>query len=155
MPTGIYPRQIRSPRPCKDCGETDQSKFDDYIAGGRTFRKPRCRNCIAKARKPRKSYGRITARHYELYSRYGLTELGYDRLVNKQEGKCAICKQIPDKRLYVDHDKVTGKVRGLLCNLCNLGIGHLRHNPSILSSAKQYIEESHASQCNQNEGEGI
>jgi hypothetical protein len=51
---------------------------------------------------------------------YGLTAEGYDDLLARQGGKCAICRGRPkSKRLAVDHDHKTGAVRGLLCSRCN------------------------------------
>lgn len=51
---------------------------------------------------------------------YGLDAAGYDALLARQGGRCAICRARPkSKRLAVDHDHVTGAVRGLLCSRCN------------------------------------
>jgi hypothetical protein len=52
---------------------------------------------------------------------YGLTPEAYDSLLEKQGGKCAICKQ--EKPLCVDHCHATGRVRGLLCRACNFAVG--------------------------------
>lgn len=57
--------------------------------------------------------------------KYDLTEEQYRALEEKQGGKCACCGVKPEKRLRVDHDHVTGAIRGLLCHNCNVGIGHL------------------------------
>ncbi len=62
---------------------------------------------------------------------------------------CAICnnpetiidhntKQI--KPLAIDHCHQSGKIRGLLCAACNIGIGHLRHNSILLRKAAKYCE---------------
>lgn len=51
---------------------------------------------------------------------YGLTAEEYDMLLERQGGKCAICRAKPkSQRLAVDHDHKTGAVRGLLCSRCN------------------------------------
>lgn len=51
---------------------------------------------------------------------YGLAATGYDELLERQGGRCAICRSKPkSKRLAVDHDHATGAVRGLLCSRCN------------------------------------
>ena len=51
---------------------------------------------------------------------YGLTLELYNALLLSQGGVCAICKTKPHKRsLNVDHDHLTGVVRGLLCYKCN------------------------------------
>jgi len=55
-----------------------------------------------------------------LAGRYGLTIGEYDALLKRQKGRCAICRRPPKKRrLYVDHDHATKKIRGLLCASCN------------------------------------
>ena len=54
--------------------------------------------------------------------------------------QCVICG-IEDA-LVVDHDHVTGKVRGMLCNHCNRGLGHFRDDPILLEFAAQYLYAS-------------
>ena len=70
---------------------------------------------------------------------YGLTEEQYDILLETQGGRCAICKTSPDKRrLVVDYCHSSGRVRGLLCDACNLGLGKFRDDPKILQEAARY-----------------
>lgn len=61
-------------------------------------------------------------------SRYGLTPEQYWALYEAQGGACYICQRATGKvrRLAVDHDHVTGYVRGLLCKPCNSILAHLR-----------------------------
>lgn len=68
---------------------------------------------------------------------YLLTLEEYNALLEKQNGQCAICKD--EAKLVVDHDHGSGKVRGLLCNNCNAGLGMLKDSPDILRAASQYI----------------
>lgn len=71
---------------------------------------------------------------------YGITVTEYERLFNEQNGVCAICgKDNGQIALCIDHDHATNEVRGLLCNLCNRGIGLFNDNPNLLDKAKQYV----------------
>ena len=54
--------------------------------------------------------------------------------------ECVICGA--DEKLVVDHDHRTGKVRGMLCNHCNRGLGHFRDDPLLLEFAAQYLYAS-------------
>lgn len=74
----------------------------------------------------------------KLKIQYGLTLEECQSLFKSQEGKCAICKEF-ENGLVIDHNHFTGKVRGLLCNKCNLGLGLFRDNPEFLSVAKEYV----------------
>lgn len=57
---------------------------------------------------------------------------------SKHSGKCDICG-VEDK-LRIDHDHLTGKIRGLLCNECNLGLGKFQDDVSRLREAAVYVE---------------
>ena len=54
--------------------------------------------------------------------------------------ECVICGD--ETNLVVDHDHVTGKIRGMLCNHCNRGLGHFRDDPTLLEFAAQYLYAS-------------
>jgi len=66
-------------------------------------------------------------RKYMYKSLYGISQEQYQAMVEKQGGNCAICQHPPkpSKVLCVDHCHGTGKIRGLLCNTCNISIGML------------------------------
>lgn len=72
---------------------------------------------------------------------YGLTPEQYDALLQQQDGVCAICREKcrTGQRLSVDHDHATGRIRGLLCRNCNLGIGHLGDSADRIASALAYL----------------
>ena len=53
----------------------------------------------------------------------GVTDEDYERLLTAQGGHCALCLTKPkSRRLHVDHDHATGRIRGLLCQSCNTGL---------------------------------
>jgi Recombination endonuclease VII len=89
-------------------------------------------------RAPRRRY---CGRNYQLKRRYGITLADYDRMLKKQKGRCAICREKPRYRLLVDHDHPTGRVRRLLCISCNLGLGHFRDDRRLLRRADAYLAE--------------
>ena len=73
--------------------------------------------------------------------KYGLLDKDYLAKIDEQHNLCAICKTKQEgKILAVDHNHVTGKVRGLLCTNCNVGIGNLKDNIQILQSAIEYLQ---------------
>lgn len=77
---------------------------------------------------------------------YGITLEDYIRMEEEQDGKCFICGGLNDdgKRLYVDHNHTTKKVRALLCRRCNSVIGYANENIETLKSAIGYLEKFNA-----------
>lgn len=76
-----------------------------------------------------------------LLRHYGLTMGDYARMRREQENRCAICER-DDKDLVIDHDHVTQKVRGLLCTLCNTGLGNFGDNVRGLQRAVNYLKKA-------------
>jgi hypothetical protein len=70
---------------------------------------------------------------------YGLTLEQYDALLAAQGGVCAICCKPSTIRLAVDHDHLTGRLRGLLCFRCNAGLGNFGDDTDALASAVAYL----------------
>lgn len=82
-------------------------------------------------------------REHRLRSEYGLTVQEYEDMSKAQDNVCAICGK-PDPKfsnLAVDHCHETGQVRGLLCRLCNTGIGALGDNVAGLLRALEYLKK--------------
>lgn len=77
-----------------------------------------------------------------LASEYGITLQEYATRLADQDGACAICRRVPSRSLAVDHDHVSGRVRGLLCSTCNSGLGHFKDDPGRLRAAAEYVERS-------------
>lgn len=81
-----------------------------------------------------------------LKATYGITRAEYLDMFSKQNGCCKICgsHQLEhSKRLAVDHCHTTGKIRGLLCQPCNLMLGGSKDNVSTLLRAITYLEDSY------------
>ena len=92
-----------------------------------------------------------------LQRRYKITLVEYNSLLDSQGGVCAICLQEETRitrpkaskyiskrspRLVVDHDHLTGVVRGLLCAKCNIALGHLQDSLENIHRAAIYIERN-------------
>jgi len=73
---------------------------------------------------------------------YGITDSDLARMVAAQSNKCAVCEDhfTDSRKRHVDHCHSTGVVRGLLCSLCNVGIGHFRDKPELLLKAVAYLK---------------
>jgi hypothetical protein len=105
-----------------------------------------CKTCynaaVWRSGKHRLTEAQKRASH--LKYRYGISTNTYDSMLESQGGVCAICKQPPtsdnsragqEPKLYVDHCHDTNKVRGLLCNHCNLAIGYAKTDERLLAAA--------------------
>ena len=99
-------------------------------------RRPEVRARMRKRRQQSKF--KMQIRKGNLRRHYGITPEEYDRLFDTQGGKCAICGELP-RRLVVDHNHETGKVRGLLCFKCN---NALLGGVEWLKAAIAYLERS-------------
>lgn len=121
-----------------------------------------CRKCSSIARKSKRkadperfraadkkryrTYKYKSVRAYQYKKEYGLTVPEVDAMFERQLGRCLGCQKDLIKegprgtRFCVDHDHITKKVRGLLCNLCNRGLGMLEDNPSTLRRLLSYLQ---------------
>jgi len=79
-------------------------------------------------------------RKANLKYKYNLTIQEWDKLFEKQDGKCAICRY-PMKRPVVDHDHDTNRVRGLLCNSCNVALAKFCDSIELLNRAIIYLQK--------------
>ncbi len=117
--------------PCRLCGSTWNSSKSRQVC-------PRCCNARSRAKNP------ATRAAYNVHSRlkrvYGLSVVQYLAQVQHQQGKCASCGRKPSIALSVDHNHDTGAVRELLCNGCNLALGHMGENPDAIRRLAAYAE---------------
>jgi hypothetical protein len=71
---------------------------------------------------------------------YGITQEEFEKLYDRQDGLCAICRV--KKASHLDHDHDSGKIRGLLCGGCNRGLGLFEDSVKNLRSAINYLTGS-------------
>jgi hypothetical protein len=88
-------------------------------------------------------HGELARYSYHLKTKHGITLAQYQLLVREQDGKCAICGEtdINGKRLAVDHDHKTGKIRGLLCTKHNTALGLLGDDLAGVKRAYDYLRK--------------
>jgi hypothetical protein len=78
-------------------------------------------------------------RAHNLKTKYKLTMEQYKEMFYEQKGRCAICKK--EKKLVIDHNHKTNKVRALLCSKCNTALGLFEEDWFLLLSATNYISK--------------
>jgi hypothetical protein len=86
-------------------------------------------------------------RKYNYKRQYGITLEQYNELFNNQKGLCLGCYRHQSqlsKRLAVDHDHKSGKIRGLLCFRCNSSLGRTLESPETLRRLADYLERNAA-----------
>jgi Recombination endonuclease VII len=133
------------PKTCGGCGETkppEQFYKRTVSWEGLTARCKTCWDAQKKAYKERDLQAhRRKHRLYAMKSRNGLTSEEYDALLAVQGGVCAICGSsgTEERRLCIDHDHTSGKVRSLLCDECNIGLGKFMDDPDLLQAAINYL----------------
>lgn len=148
---------------CTKCG-TAKPKVDYYVRkGGRLH--SWCISCIKELRmsrneeiaeyQRRRRAGRTGGerereKDYQLNYHFGISLEDYQELLEAQGYSCAVCKkphgedrhsQGRSKGLSVDHNHVTGRIRGLLCSDCNRAIGQLQDSPELCRRAAEYLEQ--------------
>jgi len=149
----LAPRDPADELQCHRCGESKPA--DEFYPHASTARGYQywCKNCCAQGRRERARIPQDPnlTRKYALKTAYRITPEEYDTMYKRQEGRCAICGDrksswqpgmgVKGRQLFlvVDHDHQTGRIRGLLCTRCNIGIGQFREDPAIMNAAIQYV----------------
>jgi len=83
-------------------------------------------------------------RRRDIWKKFRMRLEDFDALLEKQQGRCAICRIDEPKgkgSWHVDHDHDTNKIRSLLCHHCNLALGHMRDKPEICELAADYLTQ--------------
>lgn len=141
---------LADPKKCTRCGE-HKPRADFYphaVAknGVSAWCKECTKNVALEKQKADKAGVKLINRRAKLKKAFGLTVQQYDEMLVEQGGRCALCgSDFPGGRgrFVVDHCHDTGKIRGLLCNLCNVGLGALRDSPQLLQKAIHYLGRNH------------
>lgn len=125
---------------CNKCNEIMISYQSFDKRDNKSYTSYYCRPCQNAANKVyyRKNKEQVLLKN--TLRKYGLTQVELEEL-KAAHLCCAICGN--DKKLFIDHDHETGKVRGLLCNYCNTGLGMFFENTKSLASAIVYLENAY------------
>jgi hypothetical protein len=131
-------------KPCAACGKNPRTK-------GSYCRE--CHNAYQRARHAKQYAGdrkwQKKARSDNLKRHFGITTEEYSTMLERQKGVCAICGK-PETRksssgtvqpLSIDHDHLTGQIRGLLCHECNHLLGAANDNIGVLWQAVKYLQK--------------
>jgi len=121
------------------CRKCSGSEFLQYST------RKTCPNCLL-IRKQKYKLNK-SSKNSDLKKTYGIDLVQYESMLEKQEGKCAICDGIETmiirgkvQMLSVDHCHSTGLIRGLLCHSCNHGLGKFKDDTMLLEKAIKYLE---------------
>lgn len=131
---------------CRQCVGERNAKVRERTATSQEFRDKRA----AYSKKYRQAYREDMAerqRASKLWINYGITLDEYEALYRAQGGVCKICgggpeddpEQARKQWLAVDHCHESGRIRGLLCGNCNVGLGNFRDDPNLLNTAMAYL----------------
>lgn len=139
-------------RTCKICNQPKPlTEFYQTVRKGKPYGyHGKCKSCYVK--KQQETYDPIKKRDENLKRVYGIGIEEYNILLKEQNNCCAICGSTDPKGrksgrgggvdvFYVDHDHKTGKVRGLLCNICNRTMGYIGENLGILEEMILYLNK--------------
>lgn len=136
---------------CPKCKQTKGRNFFHQNISRANGLQCYCKECSSKRGKEYLKANRETLRRkaYKYNIKMYWPELNrneahkeYIKLAKSQQNKCAICfKKAGSRRLAIDHDHKTGKVRGLLCSKCNRALGYLNDDKELLRKAIIYLEK--------------
>lgn len=135
-------REYKDDKYCSDCGvqlKGTVTKMGRY-RGPRICKdkKYRCVGCLQYFFAKNKY---IAGRLKHLRQNYGITPQTFEDMLKAQNGLCRLCgkPEYTTRRFCVDHDHKTGKIRALLCDPCNTGLGQFQDDPQLLAKAIEYL----------------
>lgn len=129
--------------------QKNKQKFIDKAKAWKAKNPEKARESVKKSvAKARSLESREDKKEKHLLQKYGISLEVYSKMYHEQHGQCKICRTPLDFQnvgrgsgtANVDHCHFSGKVRGLLCNNCNRGLGHLKDSPTLLRLAAEYLD---------------
>lgn len=131
---------------CNRCGKT--KTLDSFHTYRNNELRSYCKSCHNEYNKQwrkrnKRKHSEQNLKHqlrWKLKNIYNATIEDYEYIVNRSGGLCEICKK--ETKLYIDHDHITGKLRGMICNSCNLGLGKLGDSVKALELALEYLKRN-------------
>jgi hypothetical protein len=130
-------------RTCMTC-DVEKHIIEFYMRDKKTGRRhSACKECDKARVKARHQANPDRTRNNDLKRNYGITLQEHQEMYEVQNGLCVICKKPGDgkwKKLCVDHDHKTGRVRQLLCRRCNMILGQAYDDKSLFSEFILYLE---------------
>lgn len=130
-----YAQFVKRCPDCKDWKPAEAFPRNRRMKDGRHTYCKECNNARSRESRERLHGG---TRHYHLTRRYGIGAAEVDAMISNQGGVCVVCGR-PDPQ-HVDHDHVTGNVRGILCFNCNGGLGQFADDQDRLIEAARYLD---------------
>ena len=129
-------------RTCYKC-KVEKTTEDFYVRNKKTMvRQSVCKECTKDRVRKRHLENPARTKNNDLMRTYGITLEEHTRMFEEQNGVCYLCKKPGDgrwKKLCVDHDHETGKVRKLLCRSCNTALGQVGDNVDLLKAMIDYL----------------
>ena len=126
------------------CG-VEKQITEFYMRDKKTGRRhSACKECDKARVKARHQANPERTRNNDLKRNYGITIQEHQQMFEEQNGVCATCKSPGDgkwKKLCVDHDHKTGKVRQLLCRRCNMILGQAYDDISLFEEYIKYLQK--------------
>lgn len=139
---------------CNTCKKEKSIEEFHFTNKEKGIRRNKCNSCQAdyiqkykseqgerlkdKWRLASRKYLKGDKRRNKTLAKYGLKKEDYNKMFDEQEGRCKICNK--ELTLVVDHCHNTNKIRGLLCNGCNVGLGCFEDNIQLLENAIKYLK---------------
>jgi hypothetical protein len=126
---------------CTKCGvEKPLSSYHKQKLGKNGLRAD-CKTCSLQSNKNWAKQNWEKRRNINLKCYYGFDFLQFKQMKDEQNNKCAICDIVfeNEKHTHLDHDHATNKIRGILCNHCNRGLGAFKDSIQLLTKAIEYI----------------